>query len=279
MKNLKNWVYRFGTRLVWSISVLFVILVLLGITMNACNNEEELINTTLKDEKLETRNNEDCFDIWEIWNTCNESGLKFGKSGTIEIDDDCEIEVTWDEYYCSKYDPIAQVYTYTIIIENFEYNIPDEECLDQIQAWKVLEAQGKTDELAEALDEFEYEASLALEQMIVLEHDAKVTDLIPDCDDIDPNFVVFTEYYTNICYQYIPGPSGGQLPDFTNIIKSPCGQICCQRNAQYCYDGNILIRSDLGYNLSSGTCDEEPINPPVGMTQAWGDCDHDCIPE
>lgn len=260
--NKANWFNSKPTLLFISIITSFVFVILV---FNACNDEEEFKETDISNISLEVRSESDCYDPDEAIPECFEYGLLNDNIDTIEIDENCKIEVRWDESFCYT------IGKRIVVIENFEYTILDGECLQQIQYWEQLEANGQTQELADALDAFEYEASLILEMKRI--EDYIDSWGVPLCQGTQS--IIMAEYYSNVCFQYSPGPSAGPRPDFTNIVKWPCGLVCCKRSAKYCMDNGGLIRIDLGFELSGNDCSEEPLDPNR-VEVSWGTCDHDC---
>lgn len=201
--------------------------------------------------------------------------IGLGLKDTITIAGNCQAVVMWDEYLC--FGQAGQNYTHTLIIDNFTVTPIAGQCDSILLAWQALQAAGKTNELAEAIDQFIYDASVILEGIRVHEHFFGGT--WPQnfntfqCNNSQKYFTA--ESYLANCYQlwysYEVSPA---------YIQLSCGESCCVRKTRYC-----TIKSGNVYNLVNeepeisqvGTCGSESnLLAPSQLYHKVGDCNHEC---
>lgn len=146
-----------------------------------------------------------------------------------------------------------------LIFTNFSA-LPMGGCDSLWNSWLSL----SDDDLDRELDQFDYAASLIVEEIIMKEFCLAL-------GIICPYSAVEAHYYKNMCYQWcVKIISRPGEPILGNIGQVSCGRKCCLRTRTYCYEGNgiFTISNPVFTEIGTSNCGSQPIS---------GNCDGDLI--
>ena len=227
--------------------------------------------------------NEDCFD--ESTLPCeNATPVDYGPI-EIEVYPDCFVAVSWTERRCIAASGQGEIEDNTLIISNFLIEPLDLGCSSVIDYWNSLDQSSSKDDLLNAINQFEYDASVALE-------DLRATDWMSDLDPTlySCKFMIgvflHVEFYTQACSQtwrYKYTPKGSKL-SYYKYTRTSCGEICCRRSSDKCIESEEFepfMDVELGtYNVSVdqlGDCNtsSDTALPGIGFERV-GECNTNC---
>lgn len=178
----------------------------------------------------------------------------------------CRAVVTYDLWWC-YHDSNNEIFS--IVFDNFSaYPEPGSDCQSLLDDWLDLWNNSDYEELDAEIEAFTKAAINALEEIVMQQLTYNNRALFP-CG-ATPAKYLSSDFHTQLCYSicakvvYHAGP-----PSYDELVwlETECGEACCKRTYQWCWNStlNRAVKTGPAYS-QVGDCDSFP-GCPSGYTQ------------
>lgn len=184
----------------------------------------------------------------------------------------CKAIVSYDIYIC----PLGSAFAWKYVFTNFEANPENSnECNSLIMEWINLINNGDYVALDQSIDAFNKAARDAAQKQHMT--DLTKNDTRFHCGNSGGTAVLASEFHTLICYKWCVTVINGN-PPYVNLEQLPCGDMCCNKYADWCYDPALgqAVPSNITYQ-TFGSCSGS-LDPCPGSGTSSGLCQHTCAP-
>lgn len=226
-------------------------------------------------------------------NCGNLDGLACVNGGTInhgpvvlEVYPGCFANASWTEERCEPQISPGLPNVFYMAITNFVVEPIVGLCDDVINNWESLSQSGDIDGLIAAINEFENDASLVLQELRMEGYFLEEHPFFFDCQ-ADFATIAYVNFYKESCRQlwaYEFTPKGSDF-SYTRYTTSLCGDVCCLRSTRYCYvdedspfgGGSHLIPFKPEITQFGSCFSDLPATSPGLGYRPIGDCSSTCL--